>query len=341
LVNENIASVAVNYNNIFAGAQSNCSGIGLYRSTNAGFNWSETGFYYDVLVTSTVFSGNKLLVGSRTCTDIGGIHLSTDNGNSFVNTLPDIDVITLFSDGNTVYAGTPVNFTNSNGGVYCSSNGGYNWQYIGPSGKTVESIAISGNALFVGTGTGVYSSTDNGVSWLQLLASSRVHALLTEGGYLFAGTESGGVYFSSNNGVNWIQKNQGLISSQYIRDLAFLNNKIYASTYGNSVFIRDFNEIVSVGNNLIELSLAFSLMQNYPNPFNSETKIIFTLKKECHVKITIYDVAGKELQTFLDKKLYVGVHNVIFNGNGLSSGLYFYKLTVDGYSETRRMVIIK
>ena len=82
-------------------------------------------------------------------------------------------------------------------------------------------------------------------------------------------------------------------------------------------------------------------MQNYPNPFNPETNIKFVLPKSSFVKLTIYDVAGRELRILLNEYLQSGVYERKFNLSGLSSGLYFYKIETKEFSQIKKMVLIK
>ncbi|MFZ4592056.1 MAG: T9SS type A sorting domain-containing protein, partial [Ignavibacteria bacterium] len=341
LTTQHVNSVAINDNIIFAGMESVCSGIGMMRSTNGGINWHEAGFYYDVFVTSMIMSGNKLLIGSQTCVDYGGIYLSTDNGNTFTNTLSGQDVISIYANGSNVYAGMVVNFSGTNGGINVSSDGGYNWQYIGPGGKSINAVTVNGNYIFAGTGTGVWVTTNNGTNWTQTTLTSKVYALLSTGNYLFAGTEANGVYFSSNNGSSWTQKNQGLVNNQYVSKIVLQNNKLYASTYGNSVFQRDLAEIVSVNNISTEIPSGYSLSQNYPNPFNPITNIKFSIINSGNVKLIVYNIMGKEVQSLVNERLQPGVYDAVFDGANLNSGVYFYKLVTDSYSETKKMLLVK
>ena len=68
------------------------------------------------------------------------------------------------------------------------------------------------------------------------------------------------------------------------------------------------------------------LLQNYPNPFNPTTKISFSIPNSTHVKIIVYDLLGREIQTLVDEIRTSGEHSVIFDANKLASGIYFYKL---------------
>ena len=83
-------------------------------------------------------------------------------------------------------------------------------------------------------------------------------------------------------------------------------------------------------------------LKNYPNPFNPATKISFTIKKNEFVKIVIYDIEGKKIETIIDRRYNSGNYNVIFNGNGLPTGIYFYSLFINNnIIDTKKMILIK
>jgi hypothetical protein len=83
------------------------------------------------------------------------------------------------------------------------------------------------------------------------------------------------------------------------------------------------------------------LMQNYPNPFNASTTIRFVLPEPQVVKLKVFDLLGRQVQTLIDEYKRAGVHTVIFDASGLSSGVYFCRLQAGEMVETRRMVLLK
>ena len=87
--------------------------------------------------------------------------------------------------------------------------------------------------------------------------------------------------------------------------------------------------------------LFFDLEQNYPNPFNNSTKLDFVLPSAGKTRLTVYDVTGREVFTLLDGYQSAGAHSVVFDAEGLSSGLYFVRLTAGDSRMTRKMVLIK
>ncbi|MEZ5360436.1 MAG: FlgD immunoglobulin-like domain containing protein [Candidatus Zixiibacteriota bacterium] len=94
------------------------------------------------------------------------------------------------------------------------------------------------------------------------------------------------------------------------------------------------------------LPALLSLKQNYPNPFNPETTIEYTLARSSHATLTVYNILGEEIARPVDGFQTAGDHTCTWdgkdrNGAAVSSGIYFYKLTVEGGAETRRMILIK
>jgi len=86
----------------------------------------------------------------------------------------------------------------------------------------------------------------------------------------------------------------------------------------------------------------FSLSQNYPNPFNNSTMINYQLAMIGEVRLSIFDMQGREITTLVNENQNVGNYSVQFDGSGLSSGIYFYRLSVGSeFVETRKMVLLK
>lgn len=90
-----------------------------------------------------------------------------------------------------------------------------------------------------------------------------------------------------------------------------------------------------------ELAKGFSLEQNYPNPFNPTTNIEYSIPKQAHVTLKVYDVLGNEVATLVNRELSAGVYNSKFDGSKLSSGIYFYTLSADNFIETKKLLLVK
>ena len=85
----------------------------------------------------------------------------------------------------------------------------------------------------------------------------------------------------------------------------------------------------------------FKLYSNYPNPFNPTTKIKFDIAKASNTKLVVYDILGNEVTRIIDQKLNPGSYSLDFKGENLSSGVYFYRLVTDSFTDTKKMLLIK
>ncbi|TRZ64397.1 T9SS C-terminal target domain-containing protein [bacterium] len=85
----------------------------------------------------------------------------------------------------------------------------------------------------------------------------------------------------------------------------------------------------------------YKLYNNYPNPFNPVTRIKYDLPKSSIVKIILYDILGREVEIIVNEKQNAGTFEITFNASQYPSGVYFYRLTTEGFSETKRMLLVK
>ena len=90
-----------------------------------------------------------------------------------------------------------------------------------------------------------------------------------------------------------------------------------------------------------EIPSKFSLSQNYPNPFNPNTNIEFALPEKSFVKLKVFDFLGREVSELVNENLSAGIYRYNFNGINLASGMYFYKLETEKFSETKKMILVK
>jgi plastocyanin len=91
----------------------------------------------------------------------------------------------------------------------------------------------------------------------------------------------------------------------------------------------------------LSLPEGFSLQPNYPNPFNASTIIRFATDKEAYATLEVYDITGRRVDVLQNGMVNAGEHSVIWDGTGKSTGVYFYRLSLNGKSATRAMVLVK
>ncbi len=116
----------------------------------------------------------------------------------------------------------------------------------------------------------------------------------------------------------------------------------YAIVYGQT------NYTVGVDNPKFKTAapIKFTLLQNYPNPFNPKATIRFELPQATQVSLQIYDVSGRLIRTLLNESKEAGYHSLIWDGTDehgqtMSSGLYFYRIDTEGFSDTKSMILLK
>lgn len=98
-----------------------------------------------------------------------------------------------------------------------------------------------------------------------------------------------------------------------------------------------------VVNNAVSSALpaSYALEQNYPNPFNPTTEIAFTLPAASEVRLDIFNILGQKVTTLVDGLMAAGKHTITWGGGSVASGVYYYRLTVDSFVETKKMLLLK
>ena len=114
-------------------------------------------------------------------------------------------------------------------------------------------------------------------------------------------------------------------------------NRVYVGIYSNDA---GSGGTVAVDNDNIGPS-KFSLEQNYPNPFNPKTQIKFNLNNSGYVALDLFDIRGAKIQSLINEHHEAGSHEFTLDGSSLASGVYFYSLTVNGNTKTRKLALMK
>lgn len=91
----------------------------------------------------------------------------------------------------------------------------------------------------------------------------------------------------------------------------------------------------------LTISESFEVLKNYPNPFNNSTSIYYTITKQGSVNLTVFDILGRRINTLMDDKLEKGNYKTSFDGNGLTSGIYFAVLQTASKTLTHKLLLIK
>jgi hypothetical protein len=133
-------------------------------------------------------------------------------------------------------------------------------------------------------------------------------------------------------------------SSYTFTDETAVNGQLYTYTLVSVDLAGTREELGSVNASPVDPSVvvtSYALHQNYPNPFNPETSISFDLVQGGLAKLAIYNVMGQTVATLVNGNVSAGRHTVVFNGSNLTSGVYLYKLETSGFSDTKKLVLLK
>jgi ligand-binding sensor domain-containing protein len=158
------------------------------------------------------------------------------------------------------------------------------------------------------------------------------------------GTKRGGlIKFDGKNMENYNFSNSGLpINTVNCIDIDVYGNKWIGTSDGLALFNED--GVVDINDNLnnnVAFPNKITLSQNYPNPFNPSTTIKYDLPKSSDVKIEVYNIAGQKIQTLLNKKIAAGSHEIEFNAENRSSGVYFYRIEAGEFQDVKKMILLK
>ncbi|MCA1802999.1 MAG: T9SS type A sorting domain-containing protein [Rhodothermaceae bacterium] len=256
------------------------------------------------------------------------------------------DIHAIHAKGNRVWLLGPDNQ------IQVSDDNGQSWSYqdVGLSVGLRSMSMIDENKGWIMTDSlGVLLHTkDGGTSWTTIDTGFdfQIYALdyldedriwLTGSNSTILKSEDGGITFKK-------QSTPGIVNrdSFTIRTIKVLSDTSGFAAGDHGVILSYGKPLHSDNNNGEYGPDELILYQNYPNPFNPATTIRYVLGESASVQINVYTVTGQKLVTLINEERNAGVHDVIFSGKGLVSGLYFYTISLNGRLQgTRKMLLIK
>ncbi len=172
---------------------------------------------------------------------------------------------------------------------------------------------------------------------------------------LFVGKRDGTITFYRNDGTPQVP-NFVFVTNSFKNINVFSNScptfvdidtdgdgDLFVGNIKGGLYYWENRDIVGVNNISNIIPSTTSLFQNYPNPFNPSTKIVYELRTSNFVSLKVYNVLGNEVAALVNENQTAGSYSVDLNTNDyhLSSGVYYYRLVTNGFSETKRMVLVK
>lgn len=224
-----------------------------------------------------------------------------------------------------------------------STNSGNNWS----SPVRVNNDAIGNGKLQYWPWIGVNNDGKIAIVWLDTRNTSNntiVEAYM-------ARSNDGGVSFT--NELLSSQPSPTSIPGSNVRFgdyicIDYWKNKIVpvwtderAGSYNMEIYTARINTAIGIKPISTNVPEKSALNQNYPNPFNPTTNIKYQISKKGFVSVKVFDILGNEITSIVNEEQSPGTYEVSFNGNDLSSGIYFYKLETNGFSEIKKMILIK
>jgi hypothetical protein len=148
------------------------------------------------------------------------------------------------------------------------------------------------------------------------------------------------IYVTTDYGISWNIIYHSIGTQNYITDIKRVSKgPFYFSSYRTGLYEVDI--ITSVNDEENSLPKSYQLFQNYPNPFNPATRIQFSMSNKEFVSVKVYDVLGKEVATLVNEEKPAGNYEVEFDGSNLSSGVYMFTLIVNGFIQTKKMILLR
>jgi hypothetical protein len=323
----------------------------ILKTTNSGINWMTQSNSTNGQFSSVHFSDHNTgwVVGATISFPYRGIVLKTSNGGiSWIqqNTQTTAKLNSVrFADINTGWV------VGDSGVILKTTNGGNNWVssiYFTRIPLLSVFFENSSTGWVVGDSGTVAKTTNGGLIWTAQL-SGTISSLYSvcfidqNTGWVVGGYYGGNgrIIRTTNSGTNWTIQTIG--SSNSFSSVHFTDNNTgwVVGNYGTILKTTTGGEPVGIQIVSTEIPEQYSLSQNYPNPFNPKTIINYELRITNLVKLTVYDVIGHEVAVLVNEKQLPGTYEVEFDGSGLSSGVYFYKLVTEDFTDVKRMMLVK
>lgn len=344
--NKTVKGLYVKGNLVLAGAYD--TKYGLYRSTDKGDTWTQVANNQFGVSSFISFAqvGQAIFAAASTAY---GVFKSTDNGATWTQSgLVGQTITHLYSNNQILLAG--IN-SSSTQGLMWSDDAGANWKYVFTlkAGSGYPGSSHIHNGFIYTDGDAFYTRLVNDVAGsFSKLNSTLVSSYGGAIGYASRGTAlfvaiKRGVYHTTNDGISFWTWANGLPTTYSVDAFSANTDNAFVGLFKNGVWRRSLSQITSVEKSSEVIPAVFELKQNYPNPFNPETTISYKLQTASNVSLKVYDVLGNEISTLVNEYQQAGSYKSQFsiNNSQLTSGIYYYTLTANGFSSTKKMIVIK
>jgi len=342
----------------------------LFRSADQGGSWQHPAFQLFHIEDIVPMQGDTLLIGLYGAT--GGVYRTTAHGDAWEATdlMENVFDIAASTDRSIIYAITAADR------LVLSLDRGMTWSDVNSAWEVTAVTVGPYNRTYVQTATGIYTSddgdswqaesynrfpyptplpgyllsrdgnriflsTDNGSNWNLVLDISSPSLLTNQEDTIIAVSGNGSVFESPDFGETWLQ-----IGGDF-PDTCSAKSAVTVDPWGHLVAGTSvgvvFRTIESTHTDIEDSVVPerFSLEANYPNPFNPSTTITYTLPHPANIRLEIFDLLGRHHRLVDKGPQPAGAHTILLDASGLPSGVYFYTLTAEDFTRTRKMVVVK
>lgn len=325
----------------------------LFRSNNFGNNWSQVTLANSSLKFIKFVNYNTGII----CGDSGIIFKSTNNGNnwSLIYSPIHLNLNSVSIVNNTMWT------CGDNGVMLKSTDSGNNWFLSTYFSAVTYSYGIhflneqTGYVInYIAAGypnlpaySSIYSTTNGGSNWVlnyqysiygniaPRMTSIKFYNQVT--GYVTA--DNGDLLRTTNGGINF-----SLVQNLFnipLYSSAFTNNNAMWLVGSSGLVISSYDVNVGIHKTEKLIPESYNLFQNYPNPFNASTKIKFEIPKVSLVKLSIYNINGRLMETVVNQYFDAGKYELSWNANKYPTGIYFCKFNSGNNSKVIKMVLLK
>lgn len=323
----------------------------ILRTTNGGNDWIAEEFPVPGVFMRTIYFLDTLngFIGGQNMmrTSDGGISwLPVEIDSSLVSGLP----VYKFAFVNEQFGYACGGFIDMAGVVWRTTNGGLNWTAAGISPDEIFDIYIKDSLTVVALsgdpegffGTGNIRTTDGGLTWTyeELPFYGLSFSISFRNQYEGWSASAHKLIVTTDGGYTWFEKETP--DSSTILSVQFLDAQTGYAVGEEGVIYKFIPRAMSIDNDIPDVPKEFVLYQNFPNPFNPSTIIKYDLPVSANIEIKVYDFLGRKIKSLINNEYRsAGAHSITFYADNIPSGVYFYRLRTDNFTDYKKMLLIR
>lgn len=319
--------------------------LAIFKTVDGGSSWIDQSLPVQFSPTGAFFLNEQegWICGGGPSDDIlktedGGItwhYQATGNSNTYLS-----DIFFVDPDVGWTVGGS--------GRFLKTTDGGADW-IVQPSlpSNSLESVwFVNENVGWtVGLQGKIFKTTDGGANWVTQksgTASTLKSLFFVDENTGWVAGYGGTILGTTNGGEEWIKSRSRTTNDLISITFSDATTGWVAGVAGTILKTVTGGGITEVDSRVFRHSPStFALRQNYPNPFNPSTTIRFVVKSSGPVSLKVYDVLGRRVASLVNGKKGPGAYTAVFDGGGLTSGVYFYELKAGNYLAVKKMLLVK